>query len=178
MRAKTRKNRSVFSYLRKKYYLCLAMKLRRLIISLMVIVMMVAGCGKAKEINLTSCSVESVSLNGLRSVDASLLLGVDNPSVQFTLEDIEGILYYKGKAYINYTADTLKVEAKSNKVYPLDCTATLAEGVYIPDLLKAVNEYELKDLTTDIKAKVKLRGGISKELTFRDLPIDDIMGEK
>ena len=75
---------------------------RILILCLLVtsIVTALPGCGslaKVKEIKVTSCGVESYSMKGLRSLDAVLAIGIDNPAMEFTVNELDGILKYHGE---------------------------------------------------------------------------------
>ena len=65
-----------------------------------------SGISKIKDIKVTSCGVESYSLKGLRSIDAVLAIGIDNPAMAFTVTDLSGILKYNGEDVAFYTADT------------------------------------------------------------------------
>ena len=42
-----------------------------------------SGLSKVKDIKVTSCGLESYSLKGLRSIDAVLAVGIDNPTFAF-----------------------------------------------------------------------------------------------
>ena len=55
------------------------------------------GVSKIKDIKVTSCGVENYSLKGLRSLDAVLAIGIDNPAMAFTVTGLSGILKYMGE---------------------------------------------------------------------------------
>ena len=136
-----------------------------------------AGLSKIKDIRVTSCGVESYSLKGLRSVDAVLVIGIDNPAMAFKVTRLDGILKYQGEDVAFYTADTLSVDQKSCKVYDLPCTATLSEKVTLVQMLQIAGRGSLEGFTTDIEAKVKLRNGAGKTLKFKNLDLQE-MAEK
>lgn len=131
------------------------------------------GCGisKIKDIEVTSCGLESYSLQGLRSVKAVVTLGIDNPSLGFTVTGLDGLLKYNGQNFARYTADTLSVEARCVKVYDLPCTATLADGVGLRQIMQVAGSRSLEGFTTDVKAKVRLRNGVGKKLKFKNIDI-------
>lgn len=141
-----------------------------------VAVLLASGCSgvsKVKDIKVTSVGVESYSLKGLRSLDAVLALGIDNPTFAFTVTDLSGILKYNGEDFAFYSADTINVDKKSVKVYDLPCTATLSEGVGLMQVAQMARKGSLEGFTTDIEAKVKLKGA-SKTLRFKDLDLQKL----
>ena len=127
-----------------------------------------------KDIKVTSCGVESYSLKGLRSVDAVLALGIDNPTFAFKVTGLSGILKYQGEDIAFYTADTLFVDKKCSKVYDLPCSATLSERMTLMQVLQIARKGSLEGFTTDIEAKVKLKNGAGTTLKFKDLDLQEL----
>ena len=130
-----------------------------------------SGCSKVKDIKVTSCGLESYSLKGLRSVDAVLAVGIDNPTFGFTITDLSGLVKYNGEDFATYTADSVAVDKKCSKVYDLPCSATLSEGVSLKQILSLASKGTLEGFTTDIEAKVRLRNGVGTTLRFKDLDL-------
>ncbi len=156
------------------------MKQKRSIILILatVLALCLTGCGsveRIRNIQVTSWAVESVSPTGLRGLTADLAVGVENPAMQFTLEDIEGVLFYKGTEFVVYTADPITVKGKSAAVYPLTCAAHLGGEFSLLGALGLLRNYDLADFTTDIQARVRLKSGVSKKLTFKDIPIKELV---
>ncbi len=153
--------------------------MRQKILTLVAVLatLVLTGCSKISRIEVRSCSLESVSLAGLRGVQARLLLEVDNPALQFTLEDIRGVVYKNGEEYVRYEADPLTVSAKTCASYPLDCTASLAPSVSLTQLLDLVKDFDIEDFTTDIHAKVKLKSGVAKGFDYKDIPLKDLIDD-
>lgn len=136
--------------------------------------LMICGCGsieKVKDIKVTSVGVESYSFSGLRTINAVLALGIDNPTFAFKVTDLNGILKYKGEDFAFFTADTIKVDKKCSKVYDLPCSATLSEGVSLRKALQIAQGNSLEGFTTDLEAKVKLKSGAGTTLKFKDLDL-------
>lgn len=143
-----------------------------------VLVLFLTGCGGAgqiKNIKVTSMSLDSVMPAGLRAVTATVSVGVDNPAMQFTLEDIEGVLYHKGKELVGYTAEPVTVRRKSAETYPVSLTAQLTDGSSLFRLLGLVADHDPADFTTDIRATVRLRSGVKKHLDYKNIPITDFL---
>ena len=53
-----------------------------------ITVILAGGCSKMKNVRVTSCKLESVSPSGLRSLDARLGIGIENPGREFTISGI------------------------------------------------------------------------------------------
>ena len=88
----------------------------------------VSGCGisKIRQIRVTSVGVKYVVPTSSRSVDGVLLLGIDNPSISFTAQDVQGVVKSYGRELARFTAGELPVQARSVQVYELPCTAALS----------------------------------------------------
>ncbi|MBR1407106.1 MAG: hypothetical protein IJ578_09290 [Bacteroidales bacterium] len=143
-----------------------------------VLTLCLAGCNRIeqiKNIQMTSWALESVTPVGLRGLKAELAVGIENPAMQFTLEDIEGVLYYKGTELVVYSADPVTVRPKSTAVYPLHCAAHLGGEFSLLGALALLHDYDLADFTTDIHAKVRLKSGVAKGFTFKDIPIKELV---
>ena len=140
-----------------------------------VILLLPSSCSRIKDIRILSCAVESISPIGLHGLNAELAVQVQNPAMQFTLTDIQGILYYKGRPFVTYEADPIQVTARSVAVYPLPCQANLASGVKLMDLISLMRDDDLEDFVTDVSAKVHLRSGLTKTLKFKEIPVKDLM---
>lgn len=145
------------------------------LIIIIFVPLLVSGCGKISDIKITSCGLESITPIGLRGVKAELALAVENPAMQFTLSDIRGILYYKGKEFVNYAADPITVRRHLAAVYPLKVEAHLAGSVSFSEVLKLLSGYNPEDFSTDIYARVKLKSGLYKNLEFKNIPIKELM---
>lgn len=130
-----------------------------------------ASLRKVKDIKVTSVGVESYSFSGLRSVDAMLAIGIDNPTFAFKVTGLNGILKYKGQDFAFYSADTVKVDARCVKVYDLPCSAVLSEGVTLRQALQIAKKGSLDGFTTDVEAKVRLKNGAGTTLKFKDMDL-------
>ncbi len=130
-----------------------------------------SGLSKVKDIKVTSCGLESYSLKGLRSVDAVLAVGIDNPTFAFKVMNVSGTVKYKGEDFATYTADTMSVDKKCSKVYDVPCTATLNDGVSLMKLMQIAKKGSLEGFTTDVTATVKLKSGAGTTLKFKNMTL-------
>ena len=134
-----------------------------------------SGLSKIRDIKVTSCGLESYTLKGLRSVDAVLAVGIDNPTFAFTVMDVSGTVKYNGEDFATYTADTISVDKKCTKVYDLPCTATLSDGVSLMKMMQIVKKGNLEGFTTDVTATVKLKSGAGTTLRFKDIDLNKMV---
>lgn len=140
---------------------------------LAVAAMAVSGCGvtKLKDLKVTSVGVKYLVPTSSRSMDAVLLLGLDNPSISFTVEDVRGVVKYYDREMVHFTAGELPVQERSVQVYELPCTALLAEKVSLLDLLAIAAKRSMEGMTVDVKLHVKLKSGAGTTLSFNDIDL-------
>lgn len=145
----------------------------RLLILLVATAVAVSGCNvaKIKDLKVTSVGVKYLVPTSSRSMDAVLLLGLDNPSVDFTVDDVRGVVRYYDREMVHFTAGELPVQARSIQVYELPCTALLAEKVSLLDLLAIAAKRSLDGMTADVMLHVKLKNGAGTTLSFNNLDL-------
>lgn len=133
----------------------------------------VSGCGvaKLKNLSVTSVGVKYLVPTSSRSMDAVLLLGLDNPSIDFTVKDVKGVVKYYDREMVHFTAGELPVQARSVQVYELPCTAVLADQVSLLDLLAIAAKRSMDGMTTDVKLRVELKSGAGTTLHFNDIDL-------
>ena len=133
----------------------------------------VSGCGisKIRQIRATSVGVKYVVPTSTRSVNGVLLLGIDNPSLSFTIQDVQGVVKSYGRELAHFTAGELPVQARSVQVYELPCTATRVEKVSLLDLLAIASKRSIEGMTVDLKLRVSLGRGKGTTLTFNDIDL-------
>lgn len=144
-----------------------------ILLALAVALVAVSGCSiaKIKDLKVTSVGVKYLVPTSTRSMDAVLLLGLDNPSISFTVDDVRGVVKYYGREMVHFTAGELPVQARSVQVYELPCTALLAEKVSLLDLLAIAAKRSLDGMTADVKLHVKLKNGAGTTLSFNELDL-------
>ena len=142
-------------------------------LALMASLLAVSGCAvtKIREIRITSVGVKYIVPTSSRSLDAVLLLGIDNPSISFTAQDVSGVVKQYDRELGKFTAGQLPVQGKSVQVYELPCTVALSEKVSLLDLLAIGARRSMEGMTADVKLRVSLRGGKGTTLTFNGLDL-------
>ena len=140
---------------------------------LLAVLATVSGCGvaKIKDLSVTSVGVKYLVPTSSRSMDAVLLLGLDNPSISFTVTDVSGVVKHYDRELARFTAGELPVQARSVQIYELPCTAVLSDKVSLLDLLAIAARRSMEGLTADVKLRVSLKGGKGTVLTFNGLDL-------
>ena len=143
------------------------------VLALVAGLLAVSGCAvtKIREIRLTNVGVKYIVPTSSRSLDAVLLLGIDNPSISFTAQDVSGVVKQYGRELGKFTAGQLPVQAKSVQVYELPCTVALSEKVSLLDLLAIAAHRSMEGVTADVKLRVSLKGGKGTVLTFNGIDL-------
>lgn len=149
------------------------MRLKRLITAILVAICLssCSGLNKVKDISLTSWGVKYLVPTSARSVDAVLLLGIDNPTFAFTVSDVDGTLKRNGIPMVYFKAGEISVNAKTSAVYELPGSATLADKTSILDLLGIAARGNYDGLTVDVALKVRLKSGLGTTLNFKDIDV-------
>ncbi|MCR4859914.1 MAG: hypothetical protein K5910_04550 [Bacteroidales bacterium] len=151
------------------------------ILVLFLACLLLAGCkGKSyKDITVTSARIISIVPEGLTDLSALIELGIHNPTVGFEVTELDGLARYLGQDAVTVTADQLIVAGKSDKLYRIPLKGHIAEGFNPFQLLKLVgNESALDDVTFTIRGRIALRGGIGKNIEFKDIPLGSLMSPK
>ena len=131
------------------------------------------GVSKVKDISLTSVGVAYIIPTSLRSMDGKLLLGIDNPAPGFAVQEITGTVRYGDKPIVNFQTGSIELAAKSEQVYELPCTVTLADGASLLDVLVIASKQSLDGLKADIDVQgaLKKNGVLRAPFKFRDIDL-------
>lgn len=154
------------------------MKRKIEIFVLALALLLAGGCNtveRIKNIRVTSATLASLTPTGFRSLEATFLVGIDNPAMQVTAEDISGILYYKGKEYVDFVVDPVTLLARTTSVYEIHGAATLRPDVSLIQVLSLAKNYDLADFTADLNVTVKLRSGVGKAVSLKNLNLQELL---
>ncbi|MBO4585951.1 MAG: hypothetical protein J5675_05055 [Bacteroidales bacterium] len=143
------------------------------IVMLVAMCVAAASCGvsKIKDIKVNSFDVKYVTPTSARSLDAVLLLGINNPAMNLVISGLEGTVKYNDKAIAVVSAGTIPLEKKTDKVYEIPCTASLVDGVSLLSLFPLLANPDPKGLNVDVHLRVANKKGIGTDLVFNDLSI-------
>lgn len=141
----------------------------------LVAALLACSCGvsKVKDISLTSVGISYIVPTSLRSLDGKLLLGINNPSIGFSVEEVTGTVRFENKPIADFKTGRLELTAKSEQVYELPCTVTLAESASLLDVLIIASRGSLEGLKADVNVlgAFKKDGIIRAPIKFRDLDL-------
>ena len=144
-----------------------------LVVSVMALAL--AGCGKVKDITVTSLQLESIAPQGLKGIDVYMAVGIDNPSFQIGLEDIHGSLKHSGKVLGRVTMDPMVLQRKSAEIYHVKAFLSLGEDAGLRDLLMLTNIEKLYECTVDVSATPRLKSGLGTPITLKDIPLKKLL---
>ncbi|MBO6168852.1 MAG: hypothetical protein J6O51_02660 [Bacteroidales bacterium] len=148
------------------------------LITISLAVILAGACSKSlKDITITSCDVTSISPRGLSAFDATLDLGVNNPSVQFTLKKMNATVKMDGAPCLYLTADDVTIAPRSENVYTLIVHGTMDQGFNPFSLLTLLQSPGLEPVTVDVSCFGALKSGLGKNFEYKDLPLKDLLGQ-
>lgn len=142
---------------------------------LAALVLCLSGCNKVRQINVTSVDVESISMRGFRGIDVYLAVGIDNPAMQIGLSEINGSLKYSGKVLGRLAMDPFTLVSKSAEIYHLKAAISIEKDAGIRELTALMDKETILGCTVDISVRATLKGGISKTLRFKDIPVRELL---
>ncbi len=161
----------------KKIVIFALMKAFKHIGIVLVVALLAGSCGvsKVKQISLSSVGIAYIVPTSLRSMDAKLLLGINNPAMSFAVQEVTGTIRYQEKPLAHFSTGSIELQGKSDQVYELPCTVTLAEGASLLDLLIIASKRSLDGLKADVDIQGALRknGVLRAPVKFRDLDISN-----
>ncbi len=134
---------------------------------------------KVKEMQLTSFKISSVSPAGLKAVDLTMELGIDNPAVQFTLSDIQLDLYRLDQPLGSFTnSQDLLVKGSTVGTYTLSGRVSLSDGVSLAQLLSYVSQPDPADYSLSYSALVTLKSGVHTTLSKKNVPLSEFLSNE
>lgn len=128
---------------------------------------------KFKQVRVTSCDIVSFTPKGLRSAEAVVSLGIDNPAPSFVVRDLEMVIKDEGSRICVLTADTVAVERQSVREYKVPCAARM-ESLSLMEILEFAGKSDFSDFTADVTANVATGKGAGRRIEFKDIKISDL----
>lgn len=135
-------------------------------------VLVAASCGvsKVKDIKVTSVDFKYITPTSARSLDAVLLIGIDNPAPAMKISALEGTVKYGEREIASVVSEGLVLQKKCAEVYEVPCTASLVDGVSLLSLIPIFSGSP-DALSADVRLHVALKNGPGTDLVFNDLKI-------
>ena len=133
------------------------------------------GCKGVKDITVNSVELESLSTKGLKSMDVYLKVGVDNPAKQVKIFDVDGSLNHSGKVIGKLAMDPFILGARTDDVYVLKATLSLAQGAGLKDLMVLMDKKGLDQCTVDVSAKAAYGKAATMPIKMKDIPLKKLL---
>lgn len=147
------------------------LKGKSLLAAVLMAVLMLQGCARFRDIRIVSCGVESVSMQGLRSVEAILSVGVDNPAAALELSGIEGTLNMGDDVLGTFSAGNFSIDRKTVSECQVPVSFTLDRQVSLLSLLPLVRELDPDSFSVDMSLRVKVKNGVSRKIRLENVPV-------
>lgn len=139
-----------------------------------VMLSVLTGCNKYKEIEITEGRVESMMLTGLRAVDLGLAVKIDNPAGKVEICEVEGVVMHFGKVIGNVTLDPFLVKRKSEEKHHLKAKVKLDDSVRFAQLMSFTNLNKLYECTVDVHIKAKI-AGVPVKKKLENIPLKELL---
>lgn len=149
--------------------------IKLLIITLSLMLPMLTGCKKIKDIRVTSVKLEAISPEGLKGLNVFLAVGIDNPAFQIGLEDIHGTLKHSGKVLGRMAMDPIVVQARSAEIYHVKAFLSIGEDATLRDLIMLTDMEKLKECMIDVSAIPRLKSGLGAPITIKNIPLKKLL---
>lgn len=149
--------------------------MKRFILIISVCAVLMTGCHSFKDIKVNSFELTRVIPVGLSALEAEVNVEIDNPTVGFTVENVEGLLKMDGDSCMTVTSDQIKIAKKSTQHYAIPLHGKLADGFNPFQLLNILGTKDLSVFTIDVKAHGALKGGIGKDIEYKDIPLTSLI---
>lgn len=135
------------------------------------------GCSNIKNIRISSVRIASISVKGLRSVEADVAVQVQNPSKELNVSEFKGTIKdMSGKEIGIFNAVPLTIPARSDSEHTVHGTLELAQGFSPISFLSGYPAYRLENLKVDLNIKAGFgKNGIQKNFRFKDIPAESII---
>ena len=151
------------------------MKTVNRLLPLLIAGLVLGGCGKISEIHLTNYKVASVSPVGLRALDVAVDLGIDNPSLQFTVSDVVVELFRLDSSMGTFKmADPILVKPKTVANYSLKGRLALSDGVSLVQAMGYAARFKQEEYSLSYEARVTLKGGGHITLRKNKIPLAEL----
>lgn len=152
------------------------MKSRSFILLAFTALLLCSCAGPLNDIRVTSCKVASIKPSGLAKIEARVEIGIDNPAKEIHLSSIEGLASFKGEPCMNFSADDIIIERRTEKQYGIVITGRLNKAFDLLQLLTLIGEGPgFDDVTLDISCRAALSSGLGRKIDYKDIPLGDII---
>ncbi len=141
---------------------------------LALFIVSMSGCHKYEQIQILYGKVESLNMSGLRSVDVTMDVGLDNPAGKIIIEDAYGTLKHFGKVIGNVTLAPVSLAARTSASYKLEARVELAKTMSLMEIMRFADIRRLDECTLDVSLRGKA-SGIRMKREYKDIPLKKLL---
>lgn len=149
-------------------------RISALFVVISVMLSVLAGCSKYKEIKITGGKIDSVSMTGMRSVNLGLTVGIDNPAGKLDVREADGTLTYFGKVIGKVTLNPFIVNQKTVGDHRITANVALDEGVGIRQLMELMDVNKLYECMVEVHVKGFV-AGVPVQKTIKEIPLKKLL---
>ena len=145
------------------------------VLSVIVCVMLavLTGCNKNRQLEITGGNIESVSMSGMRTVNLGMMVSINNPYGKLEIREADGVLMHFGKVIGKMTLDPFVVNKKTEEEYHVKANFTLEETMGLRQIMQFVNVNVLNECTVDFHVKARL-GGIQVQKKYKNMSMKEL----
>lgn len=146
--------------------------------SVFAFMLAITGCANIKDlrnISVSSTKIESFRISGLKTIDAAMSVTIDNPAKDISISDIHGIVERNGETIGTFYADPLTIDGRSESTVTVNGRLELAPDMSPLRIMSIINHSSPDAFTVTASIKAKLGKGISKGLTFKRIPVSELI---
>lgn len=145
------------------------------IILVLAALLSLGGCAnKFKKIKITSVALESVNPTGLKSFDAVVALGINNPAPSFSIMNLKADVWRDSVAMFHARGENVAVAGRSERVYRVPVSGQLDSAVTLLQMAVLLRKFNPAEYTVDLSARAVV-GGIGKDLVYTGIPLVSLL---
>ncbi len=145
------------------------------IILLAVALLSLGGCmNKFKQIKITSVTLESVNPTGLKSFDAVVNLGINNPAPSFNIMNLKADVKRDSVAIFHARGENIAVAGRKEQIYRVPVSGQLDSAVTLLQMAVLLRRFDASEYTVDLSARAVV-GGIGKDLVYTGIPLASLL---
>lgn len=149
----------------------------KIILPLLVGALCLSGCvNKFKQIKITSASLESIVPTGLKSFDALICLGIDNPAPSFNIMHLKADIMKDSIVVLRAAAENVAVDGKCSREYKIPVNGSIDPGISRFKLAIMARNFNPEEYTVNLSARATI-AGIGKDLEYK-LPLGKLLKMK
>ena len=148
-------------------------KFSTLFVIVCLMLSVLTGCDKKRQIEITGGNIESVSMSGMRTVNLGMMVSINNPYGKLEIREADGVLMHFGKVIGKMTLDPFVVNRKTEEEYHVKANFTLEETMGLRQIMQFVNVNVLNECTVDFHVKARL-GGIQVQKKYKNISMKEL----